>query len=164
MDDSIAVVVLTSFSDEDRILDALDAGAIGYLLKGAEPADLVEAVRAAARGESPLHPKAARVALARRATSRTTRAEDLTERERAVLLLVVRGHTNAQIGRRLGISERTVKGHSPTCSTGSVSPTGRALRSGHSATSPLVAESSSSAPPGRAGAPPSEADGAPVLH
>jgi DNA-binding NarL/FixJ family response regulator len=111
MDDSIAVVALTSFSDEARIADVLDAGAIGYLLKGAEPDELVGAVRAAARGESPLHPKAARVALTRRAAPRGPRADDLTERERAVLLLLLRGHTNSQIGRRLGISERTVKGH-----------------------------------------------------
>jgi DNA-binding NarL/FixJ family response regulator len=111
MDDSIAVVALTSFSDEERVAAALDAGAIGYLLKGAEPDELVGAVRAAARGESPLHPKAARVALSRRAARRGPRAEDLTERERSVLLLLLRGHTNAQIGRRLGISERTVKGH-----------------------------------------------------
>ena len=111
MDDSIAVVALTSFSDEERITDALDAGAVGYVLKGVEPEELVDAVRAAARGESPLHPKAARIALTRRAAPRGVRAADLTERERAVLLLLLRGHTNAQIGRRLGISERTVKGH-----------------------------------------------------
>jgi DNA-binding NarL/FixJ family response regulator len=105
----VAVVVLTSFSDAERIVDALDSGAAGYLLKDSEPDDIVAAVRAAARGEAPLHPKAARVALDRRTAP--TPAADLTERERDVLLLVVRGLTNGQIARRLGISERTVKGH-----------------------------------------------------
>lgn len=52
------VVVLTSFSDRDKILAAIDAGAVGYLLKDVEPAELLEGIRAAARGESPLHPKA----------------------------------------------------------------------------------------------------------
>ena len=53
------MVVLTSFSDRDRILDALGAGAIGYLLKDSEPEELLQGIRAAARGESPLAPKAA---------------------------------------------------------------------------------------------------------
>ena len=55
-----AVVVLTSFSDRERILAALDAGAVGYLLKDADPDELARAIRAAARGEAPLHPRAAR--------------------------------------------------------------------------------------------------------
>jgi DNA-binding NarL/FixJ family response regulator/plastocyanin len=62
-DPSVNVVVLTSFSDRDRILDALDAGAIGYLFKDAEPDELFSGIRAAARGESPLAPKAAREVL-----------------------------------------------------------------------------------------------------
>src|SRR5207247_10197723 len=61
------VVILTSFSDRDRILDALDAGAVGYLLKDAEPDELLRGVRAAARGESPLAPKAAHAVLEARA-------------------------------------------------------------------------------------------------
>ncbi len=101
------VVILTSFSDRERIVDALDAGAIGYLLKDVEPADLLRGVRSAARGESPLDPKAARALL----TSRTDPGTELTSRETEVLRLVRRGMANKQIARSLGISERTVKAH-----------------------------------------------------
>ena len=103
------VVILTSFSDRDRILDALDAGAVGYLLKDAEPDELLRGVRAAARGESPLAPKAAQAVLEARAESRPT--ADLTGREREVLELLAEGLANKQIARRLGIAEKTVKAH-----------------------------------------------------
>jgi DNA-binding NarL/FixJ family response regulator len=103
------VIVFTSFSDRDRILRALDAGAIGYLLKDAEPEELHRAIRAAVRGEAPLAPKAAAALLAAR--SAATVSHDLTEREREVLRLVASGLANKQIARRLGISEKTVKGH-----------------------------------------------------
>jgi DNA-binding NarL/FixJ family response regulator len=103
------VLVLTSFSDSERIIAALDAGAVGYLLKDADPDEVLEGVRAVARGESPLHPKAARELL----VARTRRAErpPLTPREVEVLRLVRLGLANKQIARRLGISERTVKAH-----------------------------------------------------
>lgn len=103
------IVVFTSFSDRERIVEALDAGAIGYLLKDADPAVIHEAVQAAARGESPLDPKAAAAVLATRASRPVT--VELTAREREVLRLVVDGMANKQIARRLGISEKTVKGH-----------------------------------------------------
>jgi DNA-binding NarL/FixJ family response regulator len=108
-DPDTQVVILTSFSDRKQILSALDAGAIGYVLKDAEPAELIEAVRAAARGESPLDPKAARAVL----TSRDSPARDaeLTAREREVLTLVAEGLPNKLISRRLEISEKTVKAH-----------------------------------------------------
>jgi len=109
--DDVQVVVLTSFSDSERIVAALDAGAVGYLLKDAEPDDLLEGVRAAARGESPLHPRAARQLLAARSASRSGGHVDLTPRESEVLGLVRQGLANKQIARRLGISERTVKAH-----------------------------------------------------
>jgi DNA-binding NarL/FixJ family response regulator len=103
------VVVLTSFSDRDRILDALDAGAVGYLLKDAEPDELLRGIEAAARGESPLAPKAARAVLTARAEGRP--ATELTAREQEVLALLAQGLANKQIARRLGIAEKTVKAH-----------------------------------------------------
>ena len=101
-----AVVVLTSFSDRERILAALDAGAVGYLLKDVRPDELTRAIQAAAGGEAPLHPRAARELLAAR-PSRPL----LSAREEEVLELVARGMPNKLIARRLEISERTVKGH-----------------------------------------------------
>ncbi len=105
------VVVLTSFSDTERIVAALDAGAVGYLLKDTEPEALLEGVRAAARGESPLHPRAARQLLTARTKQAPASTVDLTRRETEVLGLVRQGLANKQIARRLGISERTVKAH-----------------------------------------------------
>jgi DNA-binding NarL/FixJ family response regulator len=104
-----SVVVFTSFSDRERILRALDAGAIGYVLKDAEPDEILGAIRAAARGEAPLAPKVAAEVLASRSGAHPH--GDLTQREREVLRLVASGMANKQIARRLGISEKTVKGH-----------------------------------------------------
>lgn len=105
------VVVLTSYSDGERIVAALDAGAMGYLLKDAEPADLLEGVRSVSRGESPIHPRAARQLLAARSLAPSSSSVQLTPREGEVLRLVRSGLANKQIARRLGISERTVKAH-----------------------------------------------------
>jgi DNA-binding NarL/FixJ family response regulator len=107
-DSGVQVVVLTSVADRERILAALDAGAVGYLLKDSEPDELIGGIRAAARGESPLDPKAARAVLTARAAG--GRAE-LSEREREVLRCVADGMPNKLIARELGISEKTVKTH-----------------------------------------------------
>ena len=103
------VVVLTSFSENRRIMEALGAGAIGYLLKHAGPDELLGAIRAASSGDSPLDPKAARAVLEERRGLNAT--QELSPREQEVLLLVRKGRANKQIARELGISERTVKAH-----------------------------------------------------
>ncbi|MFW3168513.1 response regulator [Geodermatophilus sp. CPCC 206100] len=105
----VEVLVLTSFSDQQRVMEALDAGAGGYVLKDTEPADLLTAIRSTARGHSPLDPRVARTVLhARRSPARVS---ELTEREQEVLALVGRGLANKQIARVLGIREGTVKAH-----------------------------------------------------
>jgi DNA-binding NarL/FixJ family response regulator len=103
------VLVLTSFSDREQIIDAIDAGAVGYLLKDSEPDELLRGIRAAARGESPLSPRAAQAIIA----ARRARAQlaDLTPRETSVLVLLARGLSNKEVARKLGISEKTVKSH-----------------------------------------------------
>lgn len=110
------VLVLTSFSDHARIDAAIEAGAVGYLLKDAEPEVLLDGIRAVARGESPLDPRAARRLLSRAsatpaAASSEVGPSDLSPRESEVLVLVVQGLLNKQIAQRLGITERTVKAH-----------------------------------------------------
>ena len=105
----VRVVVLTSFGDRARVLDAIDAGATGYLLKDAEGTEVFNAIRAAARGDSPLDPRAARAVLTR-GTVRDP-LEGMTAREREVLALVGTGMGNQAIAARLGITEATVKAH-----------------------------------------------------
>ena len=109
---NIKVVVLTSFSDQPRILEALRAGARGYLLKDAQPDEILAGIRAAFCGEAPLHPKAARVLLD--AQQNPQPARRLSGREQEVLTLVAQGLANKHIARRLGITERTVKAHLPS--------------------------------------------------
>jgi DNA-binding NarL/FixJ family response regulator len=115
------VVVLTSFSEPRRITDAIDAGAVGYLLKDAEPAELLAGVRAAADGGSPLAPRVALTLVAERRRGgvpepagereRDRERDAISDREREVLALVGAGVANKQIAFRLGISPKTVKSH-----------------------------------------------------
>ena len=102
------VVVLTTYETDADIVRAVEAGATGYLLKDTPRADLVSAIRAAARGETVLGPT-----VAGRLVSHLRRpaTESLSGRETEVLGLVARGQTNVQIGRSLFISEATVKTH-----------------------------------------------------
>jgi len=102
------VIVLTTYESDRDILRAIEAGACGYLLKDASPADLADAVRAAARGETVLAPSVAST-LVRQVRKPAPPA--LSAREAEVLRLVARGLTNADIGRQLYISEATVKTH-----------------------------------------------------
>jgi NarL family two-component system response regulator LiaR len=109
---SSQVLVLTSFSDDQRVRDAIRAGAIGYLLKDVLKADLLQAIRAAAQGQPTLHPEAQRQ-LMRHVTTPATRSlvDELTPRERDVLRLIVRGQSNKEIADSLRVTEGTVKGH-----------------------------------------------------
>ncbi|GGR42731.1 response regulator [Streptomyces netropsis] len=105
--DPPAVLILTTYSTDADILAAVEAGATGYLLKDADPEDVVGAVRAAARGETVLAPPVAARLLGRVRAGRPT----LSPREREILGLLAEGLANKQISRRLFISEATVKTH-----------------------------------------------------
>jgi NarL family two-component system response regulator LiaR len=106
----VQVVALTSFTEEDLVRRALQAGAIGYLLKDASAAELAAAIRAAKAGRPTLAPEAAQV-LIRAATQPRGPGDDLTPREREVLALLAEGRTNPQIAARLVVSRATVKFH-----------------------------------------------------
>ena len=105
-----AVLVLTSFSDRARILGALEAGACGYLLKDVDADEVAEGIRAAARGESPLDPRAARTSSTAQLRARPARRPVRSASARCSTLLV-EGLPNKLIARRLEISEKTVKSH-----------------------------------------------------
>jgi DNA-binding NarL/FixJ family response regulator len=102
------VVVLTSFHDQAQVAGALEAGAVGYLLKDSDPRDVLSAIRSAASGHAPLDPRVARVLLPSTAPKVS---DSLSARELEVLQLVAKGLPNKLIGRNLGITERTVKVH-----------------------------------------------------
>ncbi len=125
---AVRVLILTTFDDEEPIFAGLQAGATGYLLKDVTADQLVEAIRAVHRGESPLQPSVAAKVVARLTDQRrdadTFKAEkdqprdasampvdDLTEREREILRYVARGENNREIGEALFITEGTVKNH-----------------------------------------------------
>jgi NarL family two-component system response regulator LiaR len=108
------VIVLTSYHEDEHIFPALRAGALSYVLKDIDPDDLADTVRKAARGESVLHPRvASRVVQELRGTKRDTPNlfTELSDRELDVLRLIADGLSNAEIAKKLIISEKTVKGH-----------------------------------------------------
>ena len=111
------MVILTTFDLDDYVYEALRAGASGFLLKDAPRRDLIAAVRAAAAGDALLAPSVTRMlieAFARRpaaAVPAPSRLASLTAREKDILLLVARGHSNAEIARELYVGEATVKTH-----------------------------------------------------
>jgi two-component system, NarL family, response regulator LiaR len=109
------VLMLTVAADDERVLEAIRAGAVGYLLKEARLAEIVAGVKAAADGRWPIAPRVAGALVAsvreRDAGPPRADAEALTERERAVLALIAEGHDNAEIAGRLFISTSTVKNH-----------------------------------------------------
>lgn len=106
------VLVLTSFAGDQRVHNAIEAGAIGYFLKDVLKADLLRAIQSAAAGEPALHPEVQR-ALIRQVTgaSQTARLDELTERERDVLRLIANGRSNKEIAAALHLTEGTVKGY-----------------------------------------------------
>lgn len=113
---SCAVIILTTFQQEDYLTEALSSGACGYLLKNTRPESVVEAVRAAAQGDGLIAPELTR-ALIRRAFASTPQSTgaalpvDFTAREREVLELMAEGMSNDEIAERLFLGRATVKTH-----------------------------------------------------
>lgn len=112
---NVKVIALTSFTEDDKVFPAIQAGASSYLLKDVSPDDLVEAIRAVYQGEARLHPDVARKLMEQvahqNAPSHESHVENLTERELDVINQVAQGHSNQEIARLLVISEKTVKTH-----------------------------------------------------
>ena len=117
--DPPAVVILTTFDSDDHVFRALEEGACGFLLKDTSPHDLINAVRLAAAGDVMLSPGVTRRLIQQFTRDRRTalrraalaRLDGLTEREREVLVEIAQGYANAEIARRLHLSEATVKSH-----------------------------------------------------
>jgi DNA-binding NarL/FixJ family response regulator len=118
----VKVLVLTSFSDQDYVLPALQAGASGYLLKDMKPDQIVEAIRGAYSGNVQLHPDVTRQMMSRMTAPVSTaeepksgaadaRLEQMTRREKEVLALIAQGMSNKEIAAALSIAEKTVKTH-----------------------------------------------------
>lgn len=106
----VATLVLTTFLDDDLVVRAVRAGARGYVVKDVDTTELVRAIRAVSTGGSAFDPRSATIVL-RTVSGEHDVSAELTDREREVLRLLADGHANAEIGRRLYISESTVKFH-----------------------------------------------------
>jgi two-component system, NarL family, response regulator LiaR len=110
----VKVIALTSFTEDDKVFPAIQAGASSYLLKDVSPEDLAEAIRAVHRGETRLHPSITRKLMDQVSHKETTKSAmntDLTQREMDVIRLVAEGCANQAIAKKLVISEKTVKTH-----------------------------------------------------
>ena len=111
--EGMRILVLTSFASDDKVFPAIQAGALGYLLKDSEPADLLQAIQQVHRGEPSLHPIIARKVLQemQRPSQAPPTPDPLTDRELQVLRLVARGLGNREIAERLVVTEATVRSH-----------------------------------------------------
>lgn len=111
----VKVIALTSFTEDDKVFPAIQAGASSYLLKDVTPEELVEAIRAARRGEARLHPEIMRKLMEQVAgqppIEQAGSVPALTHRERQVIRLVAQGRNNREIAAELVISEKTAKAH-----------------------------------------------------
>jgi DNA-binding NarL/FixJ family response regulator len=109
----IQCLMLTSFADDEALINAIMAGAAGYVLKQVRGTDLVDSVRRVAAGQSLLDPSVTATVLEqlRRGSAKDTRTEQLTDQERRILDLLAEGLTNRQIGERLYLAEKTVKNY-----------------------------------------------------
>lgn len=105
----VEIVAVTSVLEDKKVVDAVQAGAMGYLLKDTDAAALSEAIHAASRGEVRLHPEAAKRLM--REVRTPEMRESLTPRETEILKLLAQGHSNKHIARETGVEERTVKAH-----------------------------------------------------
>ncbi len=112
---SVKVIALTSFTEDDKVFPAIQAGASSYLLKDVSPDALLDAIRAAHRGEARLHPAVMRKLIeqvsAQPRSGKPVEGPQLTEREGEVIRLVAQGMSNREIAQALVISEKTVKAH-----------------------------------------------------
>lgn len=111
--DEVNILVLTSFSSKDKVIPSLNAGAIGYMLKDANPSDLIRAIHQVAIGEGALHPSVTRLVLHRfsQPQEELGTTEDLTDREQEVLRYLARGMANQEIADALVVSTATINTH-----------------------------------------------------